>query len=219
MKLQNKLTFAIVFIAILVVFSFYIKKIASVDVKNETRLEDLKAPEKATAVTGESAPRAKSEKTTTLSVEFKKCFNKEIKNENFDGAVANLMAQKDFSQPVTSEENYELMSAENQPLVVQYLPQEDNSNKVRVFSINTQDGFPDRIKDFPQSHAETSLKLKGALSLGEIKSKMISTTQTAFDGSMLSIDKKDQKVIRAHLITRSFDFECKNQSCLCLKKE
>ena len=154
-----------------------------------------------------------------IQIEFKKCFKKETKVENLENMKSTLLQQKDYSSPVLNEENFELETADKKNLVVQHIPQEENKNKVRVFSINPTDGLPDRIKDFPNVGAEVSLRLKGALTLGTLKSKTSSTIQNAYDGSMLSLEEKDDKIVRIHLITTTFDFECKNQSCVCLTKE
>ena len=154
-----------------------------------------------------------------IQIEYKKCFKKEIKVENIESMKTAILQQKDYSTPVVNEENYDLETANKANLVVQYIPQEENKNKVRVFSINPTDSLPDRVKDFPNKEAEVSLRLKGALTLGTIKSKTSTTIQNSYDGSMLSLEEKDNKIVRLHLITNSFDFECKNQSCLCLTKE
>lgn len=154
-----------------------------------------------------------------IQEEFQECFKKETSAQSLEAMKTVLLQQKDYSNPTLSEESYELIGKDNQILVVQYIPLEENENKVRVFSINPADGLPDRIKDFPQNSSEVSLRLKGALGMGSIKSKTTSTTQSSYDGSMLSIDQKDDKVIRLHLITNGFDFECKDQGCQCLKKE
>lgn len=155
----------------------------------------------------------------SIKLEFKKCFKKETSAKNIEEMKSTLLQQKDYSASSLIEETYELVSEDQKELVVQHIPMEENENKVRVFSINPNDGLPDRIKDFPHSTAEISLRLKGALSMGTLKSKSNSTTQNSYDGSLLSIDEKGGKAIRLHLITGSFDFECKEQSCQCLKKE
>lgn len=193
--------------------------------RTEKRLEDLSLPTKEQNPEGIKIEGAKAiGSATTISVsniqeEFQKCFKKETSAQSLESMKSVLLQQKDYSSPSLSEENYELVSKDNQNLVVQYIPMEENENKVRVFSINPADGLPDRIKDFPQNSGEISLRLKGALSMGSVKSKTVSTTQSSYDGSMLSIEQKDDKVIRLHLITNGFDFECKELSCQCLKKE
>lgn len=192
--------------------------------QKEKRLEDISVPAKVSgtsAVTGATAVGSdvKVSPREQIQEEFQKCFKKETSAENLESMKAVLLQQKDYSSPTLSEENYELVGQNNQNLVVQYIPLEENENKVRLFSINPADGLPDRIKDFPQYGSEVSLRLKGALSMGTIKSKSTSTTQSSYDGSMLSIEQKDDKVVRLHLMTNGFDFECKDKSCLCLKKE
>lgn len=196
--------------------------------QSQKRLEDLVLPEKKDQaqasnqnqlVASGDAAVANIEKGKNIQEEFKKCFKKETSVQTLEDMKENLLQQKDYSKPSVDEENYNLVTNEGQNLVVQHIPLEENENKVRVFSINPTDGLPDRIKDFPQNSAEVSLRLKGALGMGSIKSKTISTIQSAYDGSLLSIDQKDEQVIRIHLITTSFDFECKEQSCLCLKKD
>lgn len=192
----------------------------------EKKLEDLTVSSKEknqaavlSTTETESSDKMTASFQTSMQSEFQKCFKKESKAQNLESLKTILLQQKDFSSPSLSEESFELVTDDHKNLVVQHIPMEDSSNKVRVFSINPEDGMPDRIKDFPQNSAEISLRLKGALSLGVVKSKTTSTTQTSYDGSMLSIDEKDNKVVRLHLITTAFDFECKDQSCQCLKKE
>ncbi len=193
--------------------------------KVEKKLEELSLPDKDENLAGMKIDGVKVISSSTpvssnrIQDEFIKCFSKETSAQNLETLKNVLLQQKDYSSPTLSEENFELVGKDNQSLVVQYIPMEENQNRVRVFSINPADGLPDRIKDFPQINAEVSLRLKGALSMGSVKSKTTSTTQSSYDGSMLSIDQKDEKIIRLHLITSGFDFECKDQTCQCLKKE
>lgn len=190
---------------------------------NKKKLEDLSLSNQNSdgnkISEGNAVKSTKGVSVGRIQDEFQKCFKKETTAQNLESIKTVLLQQKDYSRPSLSEESYELVSQDNQSLVVQYIPMEENENKVRVFSINPQDGLPDRIKDFPQNSAEVSLRLKGALSMGSVKNKTTSTIQSSYDGSMLSIDQKDNKVIRLHLITSGFDFECKDESCQCLKKE
>ncbi len=194
------------------------RKETSIDKLNNIRVShvaavssgDSSAPQRADGIS------AQSEK---IQNEFKRCFKKDAKVESFESMKAALLQQKDYSAPLLNEETFELETADKKNLVVQHIPQEENKNIVRVFSINPADGLPDRIKDFPNMAADVSLRLKGALSLGSLKGKSSSTVQNAYDGSMLSLEEKDNKIIRIHLITNNFDFECKNQSCVCLTKE
>lgn len=151
--------------------------------------------------------------------EFKKCFKKELSDYSEENLIHYILKFRDFGAVVIAEENYELIDLENKKIIVQYFPQEDEINKVRVFLINPQDGLPDRIKEFPFSNSDTANKLKGALTLGRLNSKNISTQQVAYDGTMLSLDKESDKIIRTHLIAKDFEFECKTKLCICLKKE
>lgn len=184
----------------------------------EKRLEDIKVPAKMQTYAA-LADTSAADREQAIQIEFKKCFNKEIKLQSLEGVKSALLQQRDFSAPALSEENFELTTDDKRNLVVQHIPMEENRNKVRVFLINPADGLPDRIKDFPNSEAELALRLKGALSMGTVKTKTTSTTQNSYDGSLLSMDLENEKVVRIHLITTSFDFECKEQSCQCLKKE
>lgn len=188
----------------------------------EKRLEDLSLPiaiDSKPKSGDESAAASKSVSQNAIQEEFYKCFNKETSIQSLESMKTALLQQKDYSTPSLNEESYELVGNDQKDLVVQYIPQEENQNKVRVFSINPTDGLPDRIKNFPHNSGDVSVRLKGALSMGSVKSRTVSTTQSAYDGSLLSIDQKDDKIIRLHLITAGFDFECKEQSCQCLKKE
>ncbi len=194
--------------------------------KKEVAVDKLKSIQvtKLGAISADISPAANSKEVAVTAVakaqdEFKKCFKKESHFDNLENLKNLLLEQKDYSAPILNEENYELVTADNANLIVQHIPQEENKNQVRVFSINPTDGMPDRIKDFPYSGGDVSLRLKGALTLGTIKGKTSSTIQNAYDGSMLSLENRDDKIIRLHLITNNFDFECKNQSCICLTKE
>jgi len=170
------------------------KKLEDISLSKSNNLK-VKSGDESTVVS------AKAGLQNTIQDEFKKCFNKETSVQSLESMKTTLLQQKDYSSPSLNEENYELVGNDQKELVVQYIPQEENQNKVRVFSISPTDG-----------------RLKGALSMGSVKSKSISTTQSSYDGSLLSIDQKDDKIIRIHLITAGFDFECKEQSCQCLKE-
>ena len=209
---------AFLFIAATIVFLITIVSLKQKRTTIEkSELEQIQIAKSATSSESTTMSPEKSEHVVQL--EFKKCFKKQVQSEDLQEIMAELLRQKDYAPPILSEESYELQTIDDKSLVVQVLPEEEEKNKVRVFAINKLDGLPDRIKDFPEVNSPFVQKLNGALSLGTLKSKGVSTNQMAYDGSMLSIDKKDEKVVRLHLITKSFEFECKNQSCLCLTKE
>lgn len=224
MKKNTKYIFLIILAAAVTAAWLMNLKNAPIGSENETqaekRLEDLSLPQVKNEIEEASTDSTNAAGAISLMHdEYRKCFKKETSIQNLELMKTALLQQKDYSKPSLNEESYELVGNDKQELVVQYIPQEENENKVRVFAINPKDGLPDRIKDFPQNAGEISVRLKGALTMGSIKSKTVSTTQSAYDGSLLSIDQKDDKIIRIHLITSGFDFECKEQSCLCLKKE
>lgn len=228
LMMKRKKYFLIVTTAIAVTVALFLifqKNSDEVQTTAKKSLEDIKTiqapqnlPLEISAPSSDAATFVK-EREESIKSEFRKCFKKETNAKNIEEMKSTLLQQKDYSAPSLIEESYELTSEDQKELVVQHIPMEENENKVRVFSINPNDGLPDRIKDFPHSSAEISLRLKGALSMGTLKSKSNSTTQNSYDGSLLSIDEKNGKAIRLHLITASFDFECKEQSCQCLKKE
>ncbi len=191
------------------------------ETKENAQQKNFQSSEKAAATMLEQTKKDSDIKTaeSTIQDQFKKCFKRGKKLENIEDVLKTILQQQDYSPAVISEESYELTTSDNNNLVIQVIPQEEDKNQVRVFSISQSDGLPDRIKEFPESNAPPPIRLKGALSLGTMKSKSRSITQTSYDGSMLSIDTKNEKTVRLHLITKNFEFECKNQNCLCLTKE
>ncbi len=218
---MNKKSVALITIAVsLAALFFYSKrndqKFESAITKKKTELAFVEDSKKNKA--SESKPKLVFEKET-FHKEFDKCFKSGPTSDTFAGVLQFIKKRINFSDPITISENYELISASQKEIVVQYISQEEDKNKVRVFTINAKDGLPDRLKEFPNSDSSAETRLVGALSLGQLKNKTTSTTQNAYDGSVLNLDQSNDQIIRIHLMTNSFDFECKNQNCFCLKKE
>lgn len=186
------------------------------------RLEDLKefgsSSEQNVLSVSDSAD-AVAALEESIQFEYRKCFRRNTSAQSLDAMKALLLKQRDFSNPSTIHENYELITSDQRKMVVQHVPMDDSLNQVRVFEINPTDGTPNRIQDFSRPSADVSLRLKDALDLGTVQTKTVATTQNAYDGALLTFDEINGKLARLHLITSDFDFECKEQSCLCLKKE
>jgi hypothetical protein len=213
---MKKIIFAILGFVLLSVIAFQV--LYFFEGKKETEVTEIKSAEIPVAIpiiSKEEIPENKK----YLKEEFKKCFKRNIESESFETILAAIKRQRSFSEPIVTSENYELLTSDQKEVVVQFIPQEEERNRVRVFKINPVDGFPDRIKDFPNSESSIEKRLVGALSLGQQQSKTVSTTQNSYDGSLLALDITNGRLVRIHLSAGSIDFECKNQSCICLSKE
>ncbi len=102
-------------------------------------------------------------------------------------------------------------------MAVQYIPDDEKKNQVRVFEISKADGLPDRIHDFPSASAAVEKRLEGALSLGALVQKTITTQQEGGQGETLEIEKTKDTTSRVRYSEPGLEFSCDGNKCECFK--
>lgn len=132
--------------------------------------------------------------------------------------LAAMLSQIKKHYAITNEvvdlTEYQLHTRSNEELVVQHIPTEEPKNQVRVFK-TAADGFPDRIKDFPNSGGTEELRLEGALTLGSISKKIEKFKIVNHDRSVLAYEKSNDEITRIDFTSGRNQLVCEDQQCSC----
>lgn len=149
--------------------------------------------------------------------DFEKCASFLKINSGGDGLAQTLEQLKShygLVNDVIDMTEYQLRTRSNEELVVQHIPGEEVKNQVRVFK-TAGDGFPDRIKKFPNSNGSEKLKLSGALTLGEVTKKIEKFKVLNADRSVLAYEKSEGAVTRVDFTNGKNKLICEDQLCQC----
>lgn len=206
----------IVLIAAIVVGFFYFKNKSTrqsapaVPMETDFLGEPLELPNKPIKIRLESTPAPKSIQSSDL----KKCghFLTSSSADNLEATV--LEIKKTLMAEETLElTEYQLRGGDNAEIIVQQTPNEEPKNQIRVFKL-AADGFPDRIKKFPNSSDDSQSQLAGALTLGTQKNK-IEKYQIIKPQAELRYDKTENKIVRISFLQGKFQLICEEQTCSC----
>lgn len=162
-----------------------------------------------------ASERTESATPADARAEILACFPTYAGPASLSALASELKARREFLPPTLVEENVELVTARGEKRVVQLLPAE--ADPVRVFSISPEDGFPDRIRDFPGRNAGLRARLAGALSTGKIVSATRTDTRSAADGAELTLETSAGEVVALRFRDEGVDFECAPKGCSCAR--
>lgn len=132
---------------------------------------------------------------------------------NLNETVQTIMKQSSHKETLERTE-YQLISNDNREIIVQHTPDEESKNKIRVLRV-ANDGFPDRIKNFPRSKGSTEDQLQGALTLGVLKNKIEKYSVMQESGVLLKFDKSQNQVIRINYSNGRNQLLCEESKCSC----
>ncbi|MFZ3230073.1 MAG: hypothetical protein WA160_07705 [Pseudobdellovibrio sp.] len=112
---------------------------------------------------------------------------------------------------------YQLRTKANEELVVQHIPLEETKNQVRVFKMS-EDGFPDRIKKFPNYDASIPLRLQGALTLGALEKKIVKYKAVQTDGrNAFLFEITNDEITKIDFTNGRNQLICEDNRCQCLQ--
>ncbi|MBC7464845.1 MAG: hypothetical protein H7256_02540 [Bdellovibrio sp.] len=149
--------------------------------------------------------------------EFGKCASFLKINSQGDSAsqaLEQIKSHYDLVKDVVDMTEYQLRTRSNEELVVQHIPGEEIKNQVRIFK-TADDGFPDRVKKFPNSNGSEKQKLMGALTLGERTKKIEKYKVVNSDRSVLAYEKSEGVVTRVDFTNGKNKLICEDQRCQC----
>ena len=109
---------------------------------------------------------------------------------------------------------YQLRTRANEEIVVQNIPAEEVKNQIRIFK-TAADGFPDRIKKFPNYAGTVNERLAGALTLGTLEKTVEKFRTTNADQSSVSYEKSDGKISRVEYSKGRTQLVCEDGQCAC----
>lgn len=154
---------------------------------------------------------------TIVDKEIEKCAPF-LKISDQTNLFSQTLDQLKMKYGITKEEvdmtEYQLMTKSNEELVIQHIPSEESKNQVRVFK-TAADGFPDRIKKFPNSNASEKLRLKGALTLGTLTKQIEKFKIVNADRSVLAYEKSNNEITRLDFTIGRNQLICEDQRCQC----
>ena len=143
-------------------------------------------------------------------------FLKNEKIQNNEQALEAIKNQYQISDVGIDMTEYQLRTKSNEEIVVQHIPGENFKNIVRVFK-TAEDGFPDRIKSYPNAKASVKLRLAGALTLGQLIKKIEKHKAVNSDGTELYYEKSKNEVIKVEFLNGQNQLICEDQLCQCNK--
>lgn len=132
---------------------------------------------------------------------------------NLDETVNTILNQSSQKE-ILERTEYQLIANDQREIVVQFTLDEEPKNKVRVLRI-ADDGFPDRIKNFPSSKGSVEDQLQGALTLGTLKNKIEKYSVNQGNGILLKFEKSKNKVVRINYSNGRNQLLCEDAKCLC----
>lgn len=150
------------------------------------------------------------------SENLKKCadFLSEKSATNLEQTLQQIKTRFHLTEKLEITE-YQLFGPNNEQIVVQNIPQEEMKNKIRVFK-TAADGFPDRIKDFPNAAAGSiEDRLQGALTLGRLQLKIDKYQAISSSGTKLDYDKSENKITKINLSQGRTQLTCEQGQCSC----
>lgn len=152
-------------------------------------------------------------KINNISLEKCGSYLKEIDTNNFNTVLNEIIKKNNLLEPKLDMTEYQLQTKSNEEIVVQHIPSEEDRNIIRVFKM-ADDGFPDRIKEFPNANGEIKLRLQGALSLGALIKK-IEKLKTKSKHQELMVEKSNNAITRVDFINGKNQLICEDQLCEC----
>lgn len=152
---------------------------------------------------------------TIVTTDLKKCgdFLNQQSSSDFD-AVLMLIKKRFSSNEILELIEYQLRTDDQQEVIVQQNLHEENKNQVRVFK-SGEDGFPDRVKIFPNFDGNLQQRLEGALTLGRLERKIDKYSFTSNDGSQVRFEKQQNRITRIDYTSRRNQLICEDKSCAC----
>ncbi len=109
---------------------------------------------------------------------------------------------------------YQLRASDQQEIIVQQNPREESKNQVRVFKAG-DDGFPDRLKNFPNSDGNPEQRLEGALTLGKLIRKIDKFSLVSNDGAQVRLEKQNNEITRIDFTSGHNQLICEDKLCAC----
>ncbi len=155
------------------------------------------------------------QKRTAREQELKKCgdFLSESSAENLESTMAIIKEKFKLSERLIITE-YQLLGNQNEQIVVQKLPAESLANQIRVLK-TASDGFPDRIKNFPNSTGSLEDRLTGALQLGSLQQTIDKYEAYGVKGVKLVIEKSENKIQKLNFLRGRNQLICEDLICTC----
>lgn len=215
---------ALFFIGVAIAVIFILKK-----ENKKIDIQTVKAPGSPNAPNTSSLPKATPQsgekkvydKTPALTADIykndlKPCapFLENYKSDSLEFVLKQIKKNENFEQDLPEMIEYQLLTEKNEEIVVQKTPSEEKKDQVKVFKIAT-DGFPDRVKEFPNSTLAVDLKLQGALTLGKIIKEIDKYQALNISGANLFYEVENEKVTRISFTKGKAQLLCEQLSCVC----
>lgn len=155
------------------------------------------------------------QKRTLRQQELKKCgdFLSESSAENLEATMATIKEKFKLSERLVITE-YQLLGNQNEQIVVQKIPSESLANQIRVLK-TAPDGFPDRIKDFPNATGSLADRLTGALQLGSLQQTIDKYEAHGANGIKLVIEKSENRIQKLNFLMSRNQLICEDFICTC----
>ncbi len=132
---------------------------------------------------------------------------------NLNKTVETIL-QQSTEKEILELTEYQLLTSDQREMIVQLTPDEEPKNKIRVLRV-AEDGFPDRIKNFPNAKGSPEDQLQGAISLGTLQNKIEKYSVNQGNGIQLKFEKSQNQVLRINYSNGRNQLLCEEAKCSC----
>ncbi|OFZ28521.1 MAG: hypothetical protein A2622_05345 [Bdellovibrionales bacterium RIFCSPHIGHO2_01_FULL_40_29] len=151
-------------------------------------------------------------------VDISKCTGFIDPQKNYETILNQIKRNTSLQEQKLEMIEYQLLNQDSKEVIIQKNINKAPADQVRVF-ILSEDGFPTRVKTFPNSRRSLEKKLAGALSLGVVTKKIEKYQALGQSGEQLFIEIENRKITRINYIQNQIQLLCEENTCSCNQRD